>query len=260
MPVARTSARPLLLAALLLGCDAEIYHALEERQVNEAVVALREAGIPGEKQKEGQARGQAPLFTLIVPRRDETRALRLLAAEGLPRPQKKAPSRGANLLPLPEETHDARAQALEEQLAATLERLPQISEARVHLVLPPTDPLRSQQGPRPQAAVLLRLRAGAASPPPAPAEVAQLVAHAVPGLDPAAVSVLLAQASSNGSGSGSGMAGAPVHAQALVKVGPLLVAPSSEHWASALIALCLLGPAVLLLSLGWARLRRRAAL
>lgn len=261
MPVAHLSARSLLFAALALaslpGCDAELYHALEERQANEAVVALREAGIAGEKRQDGRARGQAPLFTLTVPRGEETRALHLLAEEGLPRQRPQAP-RGAGLLPLPQELNDARAQALEEQLSATLERLPQVREARVHLALPLSDPLpappddpRSRQQPaRPQASVLLRLRAQA-SPPGA--EVAQLVARAVPGLSPAEVSVVIAPAPSRATAD-------PAFAdRGLVRVGPLLVAPSSERWASALIALCLLGPAALLLTLGWTRLRRRAA-
>jgi type III secretory pathway lipoprotein EscJ len=270
--VARISARPLLNIALALallpGCDAELYHALEERQANEAVVALREAGIAGEKSQDGRvSSGQAPLFTLIVPRSEETRALRLLAEEGLPRPRQKGPARGAGLLPLPEELNDTRAQALEEQLSATLERLPQVSEARVHLALPlvdplplplpPEDPRSRQRGARPQAAVLLRLRAGSASPGPGPgsAEVAQLVARAVPGLSPAEVSVMVAPAPNRAAADPASVAG-----RGLVRVGPLLVAPSSERWASALIALCLLGPAALLLTLGWARLRRRAAL
>ena len=36
----------------LSGCDAELYHDLPERRANEAVLALREAGVRAEKRLE----------------------------------------------------------------------------------------------------------------------------------------------------------------------------------------------------------------
>ncbi|MCS6913572.1 MAG: hypothetical protein NZ890_10065 [Myxococcota bacterium] len=228
----------LMLAAFALpGCDAELYHGLSERQANQAVLALREAGLAADKRAEG--RGATQSFVVTVPAGEETRALRLLEERGLPRRPPPRPTRG--LLPLPEEQRQQQALELADQLVVTLESLPEVQEARVHLSLPPEDPLRPGASLAPAAAVLLHLRQGAGLPQ---TDVAQLVARAVPGLDPQRVSVLHAVA--------------PPRLQAepaLVRVGPLWVAAESRRWASALLALCLLLAAAVL----WLLVRRRRA-
>lgn len=219
----------LCLCLAAPGCDAELYHGLPERQANRAVVGLREAGFAADKRAE---RGGRATFTLTVPRAEEGRALRALEERGLVRAAAPRPAPG--LLPLPEEARAARAQELGEQIAATLEALPQVLEARVHLTLPAEDPLRPADQGRGGAAVLLRLR----GPLPVPqAEVERLVARAAPGLSPGDVTVMTALAPAPA-------AGEPPYA----RVGPLLVAPGSQRLAAALLgALCLLGAALLLL-------------
>lgn len=190
-----TLARAALLALLGLfgpllgGCDAELYHDLPERRANEALLALREAGLAADKRLEQRGTGgRSSLFTLTVPRSDEAQALRVLEQRGLPRlPPPTQPSGGSRLLGLPGEQRSEEAARLEAALIETLERLPMVEEARVHLGLPAPEPLSPVGQLRPSAAVLLRLRAELV---PRPAEIAQLVARAVPGLDAADVAVI----------------------------------------------------------------------
>jgi type III secretory pathway lipoprotein EscJ len=181
----------LILAALvpsLGGCDAELYHDLPERRANEALLALREAGLAADKRLEQRGTsGRSSLFTLTVPRSDEAQALRVLEQRGLPRLPPPPPSGSSRLLGLPGEQRSDEAARLEAALVETLERLPMVEEARVHLGLPAPEPLSPVGQLRPTAAVLLRLRAALV---PKPAEIAELVARAVPGLDAADVAVI----------------------------------------------------------------------
>jgi type III secretion protein J len=174
--------------SLGLGCDAELYHDLPERRANEAVLALRESGVRADKRLDQRGGGSRPSsFAVTVARADEPRALRLLAERGLPRLLPTVVPSGSKLLGLP---GDGRAEALTQLQAAlseTLESLPAVQEARVHLALPEPEPLHPLGQLRPTASVLLRLRA----PLPLPAaEIALLVARAVPGLDAADVAVV----------------------------------------------------------------------
>lgn len=199
-PKTRLPARPrgfpvvAVLGALgLAGCDAELYHDLPERRANEALLALREAGLDADKRLEQRGSGGRPSsFTLTVPRSDEARALRVLEGRGLPRlPPATGPAGGGKLLGLPGEQRGEEAARLEAALVETLERLPMVEEARVHLGLPAPEPLSPLGQLRPTASVLLRLRSALALKP---GEVAELVARAVPGLDAADVAVVSAPA------------------------------------------------------------------
>lgn len=166
-------------------------------------MALREAGLPADKHLEQRGGGGRPSsFALSVPRGEEVRALALLAQRGLPRlPEHTAPASGKLLLSPASERSDSAA-ALSADLADTLERLPEVAEARVHLALPELEPLSPLGTPRPTASVLLRLRAPLSIKV---IEVAELVARAVPGLDPQDVAVVRAPFSSDGpSGAASG--------------------------------------------------------
>src|SRR6266540_2255324 len=78
-------------------------------------------------------------------------------------------------------------------LARSVEAIDAVVEARVHLALPPQDPLRTEPAPPPRAAVLVKVRPGARArlDPLAPG-IQALVAGAVAGLDAAAVAVVIA--------------------------------------------------------------------
>ncbi|HNN90799.1 MAG TPA: hypothetical protein PKI03_00960 [Pseudomonadota bacterium] len=215
--VSRTWPARLLLFAVLLGggCDVDVCQDLSERRLSEALIALRQAGVHAEKrlqQRGGGGRGST--FALTVPRAEETRALALLAERGLPRPPEASAAPSNRLLFLPGSPRGESAQALGAALAETLERMPEVSEARVHLALPEPEPFSPTGSLRPTAAVYLRLRA------PLPAktsDIAALVAHAVPGLDAQDVSVLATES-----------APAPSPAPVLVHIGPFQVAADSR--------------------------------
>ena len=177
----------------LSGCDAELYHDLPERRANEAVLALREAGVRAEKRLEQRAVGPRPAsFAVTVAQSDEPRALRLLAERGLPRTVSPPAAAASSLLGLAGDGRSEALTALQARLGETLESLPAVQEARVHLALPEPEPLHPLGQLRPTASVLLRLRAPL---PLAAADVALLVARAVPGLDAADVAVVSTPAS-----------------------------------------------------------------
>jgi type III secretion protein J len=210
--------RPLLaaLALFLLGCSAAIQHGLDEAAANEVVVALTRAGIAANK-----SRADDGAYAVNVAAADAVAALELLRSLGLPRGRQVGfheMYKSAGLLPTPTEERARYAEALAGEIATTLERCDGVLAARVHLVLPEPDPLAVDGKPRvpAQAAVLLKLRSG---PPAAVAEpdVQKLVAGSVPGLLPAAVSVVVTTAA---------VPGAPP--TALVALGPLRLTPDSR--------------------------------
>jgi len=240
--------RAALLAGLagLGGCDAELYHDLPERRANEAVLALREAGVRADKRLEQRAVGPRPAsFAVTVAQADEPRALRLLAERGLPRAVSPPAAAASSLLGLPGDGRAEAVTALQARLGETLESLPAVQEARVHLALPEPEPLHPLGQLRPTASVLLRLRAPLSL---AAADVALLVARAVPGLDAADVAVVSTPALAAPSPAGTpepspGMAGAAARAPAWLL--PLLLS----------LCVALLGVCVALLAA--LRVRRR---
>ncbi len=201
---------------LVGACDVDIYHDLSERRASESLLTLRAAGIRADKRLEARgSAGRPSTFALTVPRSDETRALALLTERGLPRPPEPSAGSSNKLLFLPSAQREGSAATQSAMLAETLERMPEIIEARVHLALPEPEPLSSQGSLRPSAAVYLKLRAPLVV---STVEIAQLVAHSVPGLDAQDVSVLAAQAPTL----------LPGGAAALSQLGPLRFAPESR--------------------------------
>jgi len=188
--------RVALCAALALaGCvDEEILHGLAEPQANEVLVALDEAGVAAEKARED---GADAGWTVSVGARDAGRAQRVLAERSLPRARPagfgEVFSKGS-MVPTPTEEHALYLHALGGELARSVEAIDGVVEARVHLGLPQPDPLRPGGRPAPRAAVLVKCRAPACPAIRAlEAGIRALVAGAADGLDPAAVSVVIAE-------------------------------------------------------------------
>ena len=104
--------------------------------------------------------------------------------------------RGNIYLATPTEERARLLHALSGELARSVEALDGVVEARVHLAPTPDDPLRTGAAPAARAAVLVNVRAGQRQRiEPLLAGIQALVAGAVPGLDPAQVAVVLAEAS-----------------------------------------------------------------
>lgn len=187
-----------LCAAALAGCASEeILHGLAEPQANEVLVALDEVGVGASKKRED---GADAAWTVSVPARDAARAQRALAERSLPRARPAGFAdvfSKASMVPTPTEEHALYLHALGGELSRSVEAIDGVVEARVHLGLPQPDPLRPGERPRPRAAVLVKCRPSACAAVRALEDgIRSLVAGAADGLDPAAVSVVVAQSAS----------------------------------------------------------------
>jgi type III secretion protein J len=206
-----------ILAVLgLAGCSGEeILHGLAEPQANEVVVALDESGIPASKEREDGADGG---WMVSVGRGDAGRAQRILAERSLPRARPagfaEVFSKGS-MVPTPTEEHALYLHALGGELARSVEAIDGVLEARVHLGLPQPDPLRPGGRPAPRAAVLVKCRPAACGAVRAlEPGIRALVAGAADGLDPVAVSVVIAEGAE-----AAAPPAAPVHRRSGLLVG-----------------------------------------
>ena len=187
---------PILLALVALaGCGREeVVHGLEEAQANEVVVALDERGVGAEKRRE---EGTEERWAVAVATASAARAQRILAERELPRPRpdgfREVFGKGS-LVPTAVEERALYLHALAGELARSVEAIDGVIAARVHLALPIEDPLHAGPALLPCAAVLVKARPGARGRvEPLAAGVQALVAGAIAGLAPAAVSVVVTE-------------------------------------------------------------------
>ena len=191
----RHFAAPLAALALVACGKEEILHGLEESQANQVLVALDEGGLQATKQREEGSEGA---WRVEVRAPESARAQQILAEQELPR--RRQPGFGevfekGSIAPTPVEERALYQHALSGELARSLEAIDGVLTARVHLTLPPADSLRLEPAPPPRAAVLVKARAGArAHLDPLTPGIQSLVAGAVTGLDPGAVSVVFTEA------------------------------------------------------------------
>ncbi len=187
------------LLGLLAGCGGEeILHGLDEGQANQVVVALGEAGIRAAKQREDGTEGG---WIVAVPGPQAPRAQRILAERELPRPRAQGISEvfgKGSMVPSNVEERALYHHALAGELSRSVQAIDGVVDARVHLALPAPDPLRPESPRAPRAAVLVKCRPEARPRIEAlTAGIRALVAGAAEGLDPAAVSVVIAEAASS---------------------------------------------------------------
>ena len=177
-----------LLAALLtcFGCKQQILHDLDEMRANQVQLTLLRAAIRAEKDRSGK------LWNISVPDADVANALAIVERTRILR---KDLERGAEVQSGILQSSSERARALERQTASsteqTLEHIPGVLEARVHLHRESETPIAALRPPgvpsdSGTASVLLLTSAGMAV---AMDEVKTLVAGAT-GLSPARVSLL----------------------------------------------------------------------
>jgi type III secretion protein J len=187
---------PLALLPVLAACGDEVLlHRLDEPQANQVLVALGEAGLPARKERDGAEDGT---FTVAVRPSEAATARSVLSARDMPRPRSPGFTElfgSAGLVPTPFEEQARYLHALSGELARTLEALDGVLGARVHLALPPPDPLRPDARRTPRASILVKCRPEARGRLEAQSDgLRRLVAGAAEGLDPASVSVLLSEA------------------------------------------------------------------
>jgi type III secretion protein J len=183
--------------ALLVACGCageEVVHDLDELQANEVVVALDERGVAAEKRREEGADGG---WTVAVPRHSVAEAQRILSERELPRPRPPGFAEvfgKGSMVPTATEERALYLHALAGELARSVEAIDGVLAARVHLAVAAPEPFRAAPAPPARAAVLVKARPGArALVDPLAHGIQALVAGAVPGLDPGAVSVVVAE-------------------------------------------------------------------
>ena len=139
----RTRIAPLALAAMLLaGCQIDLYSDLSEHEANEILAVLIRGGIDAER-----VSVDGKLHTVTV---DEARladAVDLLKANGYPKQRYSTMAdvfAGDSLIQSPTEERARYVFALGEELSRTLSDIDGVLSARVHVVLPKTDPLRDE--------------------------------------------------------------------------------------------------------------------
>ena len=186
----------LVPLALVAGCGGEpLLHDLAEREANGVLVALDEGGVAAEKvRQEGREGG----WSVRVAAGDVARSHRLLAARELPRARPAGLGEvfgRPGMVPTPVEEHARWLHALAGELAASVEAIDGVVEARVHLGLPAADPLRPGERAAPQAAVLVKCRPAACGALRGlEGGLRALVAGAAEGLKAEAVAVVIAEA------------------------------------------------------------------
>lgn len=240
-PARRASRGLALLSVLAVGCRAQVAGGLDEAQANEVLVHLQHRGLGADKESSGP--GDDARFAVTVPSGELGRAAAVLTEESLPRTAGAglASTYGEpGLVPSPLEESARFDAAVAAELSATLERMPGVRSARVHVARPvrPTG-LVAPPPAATRAAVLVTHAAGAR---PSPEAIARLVSGAIEGLSPAAVEVVCV----------AGSAPATT-ATDLRRVGPFLVARGSATPLGLTLALGLVGYAALALAVVRAR-------
>lgn len=235
------------LVVILAGCSSPVASDLPESEANRALVALESRGVAASKERDPETDDR---FRVLVAEGDTAAAAAVLSQEAVPSRENPGvlQSLGSgSMVPSRLAEHARLLSGISGELEQSLQAVDGVVSARVHLAAPERNPLDPEQEPgKPSASVLLRHRG--AQPPLASSEIQKLVAGAVPGLEPAAVSVVASTAAA--------LARPPE--RELSRVGPITVTRASLSplrlvAAGAVVLNLALLSAVLLL---WSKVRR----
>ncbi|UFW92168.1 type III secretion inner membrane ring lipoprotein SctJ (plasmid) [Bradyrhizobium barranii] len=168
----------LLLLLPLIGCKADLYSKIQEREANEMLALLLGRGVDAVRvvAKDGTS-------TIQVEEKQLAYSIDLLNVEGLPRQSFKNMGevfKGSGLVASPIEERARYVYALSEELSRTISDIDGVLSARVHVVLPKNDPLRQDATPS-SASVFIRhgsnVKLSALLP-----QIKMLVANSIEGL------------------------------------------------------------------------------
>ncbi len=189
----RVAALALAVLAFLAGaaCQTAVLHGLPEADANRAIAVLQDQGIPAAKQPDN---AEAATWNVLVPRKDAVRVwsvLRWYRVPGEPARRFQDVFGQKKLVVAPLEERALFLEALQGEIGHTLESVPGVVAARVHVAVP--EPDLSGQAPREaKASVMLEFLPDASGQAPLRAdEVQKLVANGVNDLKPEGVSVVM---------------------------------------------------------------------
>jgi type III secretion protein J len=129
----------LLLACLLSGCQEQIIHNLSEADANKLVTRLHDIQIDGEKTK--QADGK---WAIAVPKGEEIRALQFIDDSRMLREPSPSFADKGSMISSRDDQRFKYERAISGEIESTIASIRGVLEARVHLNMPPTDPLFGQ--------------------------------------------------------------------------------------------------------------------
>ncbi|MGY8678332.1 type III secretion inner membrane ring lipoprotein SctJ [Bradyrhizobium sp. UFLA05-153] len=167
---------PLVLA--LVGCKADLYTKIQEREANEMLALLLNNSVDAVRvaAKDGTN-------TIQVEEKQLAFAIDVLNAAGLPHPSFKSLGdvfKGSGLIASPTEERARYVYAMSEELSRTLSDIDGVRSARVHVVLPKNELLRQDATPS-SASVFIRHDANADLSNLLP-QIKMLVANSIEGL------------------------------------------------------------------------------
>jgi len=168
----------LVGTSLLLGCGQQLLGELDESSANQVVSALRLEGVQASKHPAGD-KG----WRVDVPGDEFARAVQLLVRHNLPPRQFDGLGvvfRKESLVSTPVEERARFIYALSQELERSLMQMDGVVQARVHPVIPPSDPLSTQRISA-SASVLIKYRPES-EVPRRDAMVRALVAAGIEGL------------------------------------------------------------------------------
>lgn len=142
---------------VLAACQEQIIHDLGEVEANKLMAHLNRAQLPAQKVKQADGR-----WAISVDSEDITKAVAFLSDSRLVRDDRTETGSQASIVSSREDQRFKYERSLSNTIESTLNSLSGVLESRVHLNLPPTDPLFGQtlSNAKGSGSVLLITKAG----------------------------------------------------------------------------------------------------
>lgn len=180
-----------MLLACLAACNQELYSGLEERDANQMISVLADAGINASKENV-ETRDGGSSWQVDVDGSQIGEALNVLRAHGLPHQELQSLGQifqQQGLVATPAEERVRYIYGVQQELARTLDDVDGVVVAHVQVVIPENDPLSDKVKPS-SASVYIKYRPGVDIQAMAPM-VKDLVTHSIEGLSYDNVSLFL---------------------------------------------------------------------